>query len=180
MSDKEQEKQTNNFLLKKERGTTDYFNIVIEQMLNEIKADLKALPCKHPDKLCPQESKIDKIICNYEDCNKERITPLIESQITSNQKLDTQSETINTILNNQNKIEGQLTQMIANYHDFALKHTEARHLFEQHINKKVSTLKTAQETKKEIYNNIWLYIKYLLGFVGSLLAIYGAITAFSN
>ena len=153
MSEEKNGDYTERVLIKHDDCPSSYFNLKIEKCLEEIKKDLRHLPCQGRVQDCLQHEPIEDIKLDVKNIN-EAATILRQDQKLINQKQDIQQTTLDRIEKNimdHNKIAGK---------EF------------ENLKINVNTLKSVQAVEEDNKRLVREKIAWGLGLIGTLVILY--------
>jgi hypothetical protein len=166
----------------KENGNGER-RVDLVKCLEEIKKDLRHLPCQSKDeKGCLQDDKIQQLEKGVQDshtayilCHKEKLEPLIKSNLVLNEKQDLQQRTIDRIEIKvdkiQDKVSKDLDSIQTKMNEDRIVDKDDLKKLELALTKIITQKETATTTKVEIRN----VIQWALGIIIASAAVYGII-----
>ncbi len=163
-------------MIRYDRRGTDQLQINIEKCLEEIKKDLRVLPCKSDGTDCTQEKAIEELRESrkeakqaYEICHTEKLEPLIRANLMLNEKQDKQQVLLE-------RIEKKIDQAQVDLHETKLENTKELAALRLDLVKQLTTVIVQKDTKQEIKLNTKNWIKWGLYVIISLATITTIIT----
>lgn len=148
-----------NLLIKKD-NSSDYFAIKIEKYLEEIKKDLRHLPCQSRPDDCLQDENIKKLKEEMET-SKTILPPIITQQAIIDEKQDIQQLT--------------LTRIEKKMDDFKEKSAKNQEKTQEEIGSlklSITQLQTTKDTKADHDRTLRERIAWILGIAGALIMLY--------
>ena len=177
---KEEKPLKDEILIEESSSTDDYFKIKIEKCLEEIKKDLRYLPCQTAGDDCLQKENIKEVKKDLQKTQKnyeERVQPLAQSYKLLDQKTDSQQKILENIVTIQRDMNNKLDEAKLEVQETRLEHTKEISDLKLNLITQMQAVITIRDTKQETQDRIMDIIKFLFGLAVSILAIYGAISA---
>ncbi len=161
---------------KKERRQTDKEFNHIKDCLEQIKQDLRFLPCQSgEEEQCLQAEKTEKLEQSVMDsknayllCHQEKLEPLLKTNALLHQKQDQQQKSIN-------RLEGKFDTFSKELQDNRLVDKNDLHKMQVNLTKQITEIVTQKETASMTKREIRDTIKWLIGIITGVAAVSGII-----
>jgi hypothetical protein len=169
-----------NILIKETMNSEDYFRIKIEKCLDDIKKDLKHLPCQVPGDNCLQKESIKEIKQDLDKTKKiqeDKIQPLGESYKLLSQKTDNQQSLLENIITMQGNMNIKLDEAKLEVQNTRLEYNKEMSDLKLNLITQLQGIVTTRDTKEKTQDRIMDVVQFLFKVIISILAIYGAFAA---
>lgn len=162
---------------------------IMEKCLEEIKKDLRHLPCQSGDiESCRQTKTIEQLEKAVQDastayvlCHQEKLQPLIKSNLILNEKQDIQQKAIDRIEIKLDKIDDSIVEDLKRIEFKMLEDRvvdkDALKTLEMGLTNEITKIITQRDTIKMTKNEVRDIIKWIVGITISAATLYGIIKA---